>query len=82
MAQKAASRRSFGSPKLILRRALVRVGVEVWRRAAKMAFACLPQPSDAEAALLSGEDPAAGPGANGASSSALVSGGGLTPLAA
>ena len=82
MAQKPARRRGFGSHKLILRRALVRVGVEIWRRAAKMVLACLPQPSEAEAALLFGEDPAAEPGANGASSSALVSGGGLTPLAA
>ena len=82
MARKAARRRGFGSHRLILRRALVRIGVEIWRRAAKMVQACLPQPSEAEAALLFGEDPAAEAPAAGTDPSQLVSGGGLTPLAA
>ena len=80
MARKAARRRGLGSHRLVLRRAQVRIGVEIWRRAAKMVLTCLPQPSEAEAALLFGEDPAAEAPVDGPSPSALVSG--LTPLAA
>ena len=66
MAQRAARRRGLGSHALILRRAHVRIGVELARRAARMVAACLPQPTAAEAALLFGPDPAAGPATEGA----------------
>ena len=44
----------------------MRIGVELARRAARMVAACLPQPTAAEAALLFGPDPAAGPATEGA----------------
>lgn len=54
MAKNAARRRGLGNHKLILRRAMARVGVEIWRRAASMVEACLPQPSPEEMDLLFG----------------------------
>jgi hypothetical protein len=41
----------------LLRRALARIGVAIWRRAAKMVKSCLPQPMPEEIGLLFGEWP-------------------------
>jgi len=46
MARRAARRRGFERPEVLQRRAEAAITVEIWRRAAKMAFACWPR--DAE----------------------------------
>jgi len=60
IAQRAARRRGVANHELILRRAQVKVGVQLARRAARMVLACLPRLSVSEAALLFGADPAGG----------------------
>ena len=60
IAKRAARRRGVADHGLILRRAQVKVGVQLARRAARMVLACLPQLSASEAALLFGADPAGG----------------------
>ena len=60
MAKRAARRRGLGDHRSILRRAMAKVGVQIWRRAASMVRACLPRLTEAEAAILFGDDPAAG----------------------
>ncbi len=68
---------------MILRRAQVKVGVQLARRAARMVLACLPRLSASEAALLFGADPAGGAGGDeddderGEASSASRAGSGL-----
>ena len=42
VAQRAARRRGLGDHRSILRRAMAKVGVQIWRRAAAMVRACLP----------------------------------------
>ena len=61
IAQRAARRRGIANHEEILRRAQVKVGVQIARRAARMVLACLPRRSASEAALLFGADPAGGP---------------------
>ena len=61
IAKRAARRRGFGDHRQILRRATVKVGMQIARRAARMVLACLPRLSGAGAALLFGADPAGGP---------------------
>ena len=43
MAKRAARRRGLADHRLLLRRAMVKVGAAIPRRAAKMVFACLPR---------------------------------------
>ena len=50
----------LGDHKLLLRRALGRVGVAIWRRAAAMVRFCLPIPMVDEVSLLFGAHDAAG----------------------
>ena len=56
IARRAARRRGLGDHKLLLRRALGRIGVAIWRRAVAMVRSCLPQPTVEEVALLFGPD--------------------------
>jgi len=58
VAKVAARRRGLGDHRLLLRRAMVKVGVQLARRVAAMVRACLPRLSDEEAGLLFGADPA------------------------
>ena len=48
LARQAARRRSFVSSQLLQRRAEAAISVEIWRRAAKMVFACWPRQADAD----------------------------------
>ena len=57
MARGAARRHGLGSHKQILRRARARIGTEIWKRATAMVRACQPAPTDAEVALIFGEEP-------------------------
>ena len=59
-----------------------RAEVRQAHQASRAVAACLPQPSEAEAALLFGKDPAAEAPTAGTDPPQLVSGGGLTPHAA
>ena len=49
---RAASRREFLDHKLLLRRAHAVIGVQIWRRAARMVKVCLPKLSKEECNLL------------------------------
>ena len=53
LAKKAARRHGLLNASLFERRAHAKIGVEIWRRAARMVMACLPRASDEE---LQGED--------------------------
>ena len=48
MARQAARRRGLVSAQLLQRRAEASISVEIWRRAAKMVFACWPRQADME----------------------------------
>ncbi len=48
MARRAARRRGFASAQLLQRRAEAAISVEIWRRAARMVFACWPWHADAD----------------------------------
>ena len=48
LARQAARRRSFVSAQLLQRRAEAAISVEIWRRGAKMVFACWPRQADAD----------------------------------
>ena len=61
LARVAARRRGLGDHHLLLRRANVRIGVAIWRRAAAMVRSCLPQPSNEDVTMIFGLDPAADP---------------------
>ena len=56
MARTAARRRGIEDPRLILRRAKRRVGVELMRRSVRLVRECLPAPREVGAALL-GDNP-------------------------
>ena len=57
IARTAARNRGLGDHRLLLRRALGRIGVAVWRRAAAMVRSCLPLASSDEVTLAFGLDP-------------------------
>ena len=57
VAKRAARRRGLPDHTLLLRRAQVKIGVQLARRAAKQVLACLPRLTAAEAGLLHGADP-------------------------
>ena len=48
LAQKGARRQGLVSSEQLLRRAKARIGVEIWRRAARMVMACLPGAEEEE----------------------------------
>ena len=56
IAKRAARRRGLDDHRLLLRRALKGVGVQIWRRAAAMVHACLPVGSREAAELVLGND--------------------------
>ena len=87
VAKRASRRRGLADHSLLLRRSLVKIGVAIQRRAARMVLACLPQPAGAAADLLHGADIAGGQGAGepiagataaGHAGSGLVSAGGIS----
>jgi hypothetical protein len=55
IARSAARRRGLGDHRLLRRRAMARIGVAIWRRAAKMVRSCLPEPAPEEIGMLFGE---------------------------
>ena len=58
IAKQAARKRGLGDHRLLLRRSLAAIGVQLWRRAAAMVRVCLPKLTAEEAATLFGADPA------------------------
>ena len=56
LAKKGARRRGLLDPSQLERRAKAKIGVEIWRRAARMVMACLPR-ADEEEAEDAGEIP-------------------------
>ena len=58
MCRQAARRRGLTNAKVLQRRAEANIAVEIWRRAAKMSFACWPSAGDLEDEEEEG-DPAA-----------------------
>ena len=77
VAQRAARRRGLGDHQVLLRWAMAKIGVQIWRRAAAMVRACLPRMSEDEAALLRGTDPSGGDEPSPGISSAARAGVGL-----
>ena len=56
IAKRGVMKRGFGDHRLLLRRALAGIGVQIWRRAAAMVRACLPSGSREAIALALGTD--------------------------
>ena len=65
IAKRAARRRGFADHRLLLRRALTGIGVQIWRRAAAMIRSCIPAGSQEAVALAYGVDATAGDDADG-----------------
>ena len=63
MASFAAKKFGANDAAKIYRRTQTAIGVAIWRRAASMVHACMPQLADDALALLSGGDPALPPAA-------------------
>ena len=55
IAPTAARKRGLGCHRLLLRRALGRIGIQLWRRAASMIRSCLPAASAEDVTLLFGD---------------------------
>ena len=56
IAQKAGRRMGVGDSRPLLRRAKAAIGVAIWRRAAAMVRACLPELSEESLGILFGDE--------------------------